>query len=229
MEVAKSDRCSKMTKIGALMFWSRLAKYSSANDSFIDAVVSCGIKDQAIFHVSMLTSGHTIVHATEQNGVVSESLFNYLKRMVKDGCGMRVSIMNVLHQPLPVRQRAVNWAQSKVGCAYNDIFNENCINSKGQEAYYCCQLIRKAYEAAVGVPVFTLHPLNFTNADGFIDPYWKKYFNERNMDVPINECGSHPSRLAASENLEKLCSLAVRNMSEAMQCSERARLLFSDE
>uniref|UniRef100_A0A5S6QPS0 Uncharacterized protein n=1 Tax=Trichuris muris TaxID=70415 RepID=A0A5S6QPS0_TRIMR len=201
-----------MPKIGALMFWSNLAKFTAANASFIDAVVSCGNKDQGIFHVSMLTSGRSIVHATEQNGVVSESLFNYLKRM-----------------PLLIRQRAVNWAQSKVGCAYNDIFNENCLNSKGQEAYYCCQLIRKAYEAAAGKPVFNIHPLNFATADGFIDPYWYSYFSDRNMDVPVNEHGSHPSRLATSQNLEKLFTLAVRNIGEAMQCSERARLLFSDE
>lgn len=44
-----------------------------------------------------------------------------------------------------VKAKAVDFARTKIGTEYNDIFSETCKSSTGKEAYYCCQLVRKAY------------------------------------------------------------------------------------
>ncbi|CAJ0562463.1 unnamed protein product, partial [Mesorhabditis spiculigera] len=78
-----------------------------------------------------------LVHAIPA-GVVKNSLRESIDRLVPDF----IEIWRL--DPEVVGAEALNSAAqflvSRLGCAYNDIFSDNCRNSEGQEAYYCSQL-----------------------------------------------------------------------------------------
>ncbi|VDK68604.1 unnamed protein product [Litomosoides sigmodontis] len=101
-----------------------------------------------------------------------------------------------------VRINACKWAKYKVGADYNDIFSPNMRNSKGNEAFYCCQLVAKSYEAA-GISDFCpSHELNFKDSNGKTLPFWEEYYRVRSLPIPQDMPGSHPSKLIHSKYLK---------------------------
>ncbi|KAL3092439.1 hypothetical protein niasHS_007648 [Heterodera schachtii] len=102
-------------------------------------------------------------------------------------------------------RRAAKWAEDQCGAAYNDIYSEKCVNSRGQRAFYCCQLAVEAFKATnpteKDVSPFLPHALNFAGNDGQILPFWMEHYKKlcpHNPMPPQGRPGSHPSKLRAS-------------------------------
>uniref|UniRef100_A0A914H1C3 Uncharacterized protein n=1 Tax=Globodera rostochiensis TaxID=31243 RepID=A0A914H1C3_GLORO len=102
-------------------------------------------------------------------------------------------------------RRAAKWAVAQCGAAYNDIFSPECLNSRGQRAFYCCQLAAEAFKATnptqKSVSPFLPHTLNFAGENGQILPYWAEHYRKvcpQNPTPPQGRPGSHPSKLRAS-------------------------------
>ncbi|GMT17768.1 hypothetical protein PFISCL1PPCAC_9065, partial [Pristionchus fissidentatus] len=208
---------------GDLLFFGRLP---SRAGGFEGAVLSAGAKHargQGLFHVGIVARADArarcgtgrevapaaedeeaplcVVHAT-QKGVLAQSMQETLEEMEPDE--IQVYGVNVDKE---AKRRAAEFALSKVGCTYNDIFSKECIDSAGNEAYYCSQLVTEAYK---GVPVgFPPHKMSFGKVDGVVDEYWKAYYRERNCPVPLGEEGSHPGKLVEAAALEMKMSVRV--------------------
>ncbi|CAJ0572229.1 unnamed protein product, partial [Mesorhabditis spiculigera] len=84
------------------------------------------------FHVAIFVADDVLVHAIPA-GVVKNSLRESIDRLVPDF----IEIWRL--DPEVVGAEALNSAAqflvSRLGCAYNDIFSDNCRNSEGQEAF----------------------------------------------------------------------------------------------
>jgi len=200
------------TAAGDLIFFSRQANsnVAAAGTDFEAAVCAC--VGGNVFHVAIGTGvdeNFKLIQATTKQGVIEESLDECLSREF-EGCdaGLLLTFAKVAVEGI-AKEKVIEFARSKIGTAYNDIFSETCKNSGGKEAYYCCQLVRKAYTAACGNEIFPTQPLSFHSSDGQIIPYWIDYFAERNLPVPTEGIGSHPSKLFASDVVIKLCSMLV--------------------
>ncbi|KRX72332.1 hypothetical protein T06_3625 [Trichinella sp. T6] len=211
---------SKALYPGDLLFWSSPTKFNNSNstdESFLDAVIASGNAEEVVFHVSIIQNNSTVIHVSQKQGVTSDAIFNYCEQYLKNGRQLQLTTMTITGQNATTKMAAVEWAVSKIGLPYNDIFNENCTNSKGQEAYYCCQFVRKAYENVLGYSIFEIQPLNFNDTTGKINPYWVDYFKQRDMPVPVDQYGSHPARLITSPNLQEIFSMYINDTSSVDQ------------
>lgn len=182
--------------IGDVVFFKKGEKEKD-NDQFEASIASVAPED--VIHVALLCedTGHWVVHATEESGVCQELLMDVIEKLSPGS-------FEVYRAQLPetLRINACKWAQSKIGADYNDIFSPNMRNSKGNEAFYCCQLVAKSYEAA-GIRDFCpSHQLNFKDSNGKTLPFWEEYFRVRSLPIPQDMAGSHPSKLMHSKYLK---------------------------
>ncbi|VDP27658.1 unnamed protein product [Soboliphyme baturini] len=198
---------------GDLLFWGMPVNNATdaRNVSFTDAVTASSGNGLQIFHVSLLLSPKYMVHATSISGVVQEEVSVYSKRLLKDRPLYEVVAMAVTNFPDHVKDIAADYCLNQLGASYNDVFSERCVDSRGTKAFYCCQLVRKAYEYAAGRPVFPVQQLNFNDTTGTLLPYWVDYFAQRNRMVPVDEYGSHPARLLKSDRLTQAMWCTLRS------------------
>jgi hypothetical protein len=178
----------------------------SLNTTFVDAVCSVSKIDSRVFHVGLFIDEITVIHATTSRGVIKEALNDaiaFTKPPIVEIYRINCSETQ--------RQKAIEFAFSALGSKYNDIFSPKSINSNGEKAFYCCQLISKAYEN-----IFNSHTLNFMDANGKLIDYWIKYFDEKNEPIPQGLPGSHPSILKSSHclTLIKIIEIATGNNDE---------------
>ncbi|CAJ0919023.1 unnamed protein product, partial [Mesorhabditis belari] len=103
-------------------------------------------------------------------------------------------------------ERALSFAESKAGCEYNDIFSPNFRNSKGQESYYCSQLVAESFKAD-----FPCEPMNFRGKNGDFLQYWVEYFAKRHQEIPQDQPGSHPAKIRKAECLERVTRVDLRD------------------
>ncbi|CAG9532855.1 unnamed protein product [Cercopithifilaria johnstoni] len=194
--------------VGDVIFFKKGEKRKD-KDQFEEAIV--GVASEAVMHVALLCedTGQYVIHATPGSGVCQEFLTNVLEKL----CPQSFEVYRA-QVPETVRINACHWAKSKVGADYNDIFSPNLCNSKGNEAFYCCQLVVKSYEAA-GIHDFCpSHQLNFKDSNGKILPFWEEYYRVRSLPVPQDMPGSHPAKLIHSKYLKlyfaRLCMSLVK-------------------
>ncbi|VBB31587.1 unnamed protein product [Acanthocheilonema viteae] len=182
--------------IGDVVFFKKENK-RKGNDQFEEAVAD--VAPEAVIHVALLCedTGQWVIHATQESGVCQELLMNVLEKLSPESFEVyRAQV------PETVRINVCQWAKSKVGANYNDIFSSNMRNSKGNEAFYCCQLVVKSYEAAGIYDFCPSHQLNFKNSNGKVLPFWEEYYRMRSLPVPQDMPGSHPAKLIHSKYLK---------------------------
>lgn len=202
---------------GDLVFWSSVS--SKHNTSFSSAVKSSGGSQGRlnVFHVSLIafvkpkqnvdlnynSNDITVIHAIPSVGVVKETFMEAIARLSRDEVVLEW-YFKLVKVPSIFKVAAVEFAERKVGCKYNNIFSNNCRNSTGREAFYCCQLVRKSYEFGCGKEIFPTRLLNFRGVDGAITPYWVDYFSSLNCQIPEQEVGSHPADLFTCDLVEEV-------------------------
>lgn len=178
---------------GDVVFFKKAIE--KGNNDFEKAITA--VATEAVMHVAMQCDGEWLVHAVPDSGVCRELLVDIVHRLQPDSFEVHRAQV-----PQAIRITACQWAGNKIGTKYNDIFSANMLDSEGNEAFYCCQLVTKSYESA-GIPDFCpLHQLNFEGPDGKILPYWKNYYRERSLPVPQGAPGSHPAKLIQSKYLK---------------------------
>lgn len=169
----------------------------NCGDGFRDAVAD--VATESVIHTGFICDNtmEYVLHASRNLGVCEELLKNILENLT-------IACIEIYRPQLSekIRRNAYQWAKTKIGAKYNDIFSPEMINSQKHEAYYCCQLIAKSF-AAVGVSDFSpKHQLNFTNSNGQFLPYWLNYFQQLHLPIPQGQPGSHPAKLIHSKYLK---------------------------
>ncbi|KAL6725727.1 hypothetical protein Aduo_007761 [Ancylostoma duodenale] len=145
------------------------------------------------YHVAIVVRNKRLVHALPR-GVLHQTV----GEMVADCEPDRIEIVHV-EASEAAKIKAAQYAETKIGMPYNDLFAADCINSDGVESYYCSQLVTEAYDGAIEFPE---HKLNFKDEHGEILEYWQKYYEERGRHVPQDEPGSHPASIRRAPELE---------------------------
>lgn len=81
--------------------------------------------------------------------------------------------------PPSVKQMALSRAKEAIGCAYNDLFAPDHINSKGDRSFYCSQLVTDAYSESE--MEFPEHFLQFGSGETL--DYWRRFYEDRGRQV----------------------------------------------
>ena len=127
-------------------------------------------------HVAIFLDGF-IYHATTEGGVIAQSPEDFfeaekvydLYRYAEIDC-------------TEVKKRA----ESLLGSPYNATFYPD------GDGYYCSQFVADI------LPIFETIPMKFGDDTQEISNFWRKYYRELGLSVPLNQPGTNPSQLAAS-------------------------------
>ena len=127
-------------------------------------------------HVAIFLDGK-VYHATTEGGVIAQSPEDFfedekvydLYRFAEIDCS-------------EVKKRA----ESLLGSPYNASFYPD------GDGYYCSQFIAEL------LPIFETIPMKFGNDTQEISDFWRDYYQELRLPVPLNQAGTNPSQLATS-------------------------------
>ena len=131
-------------------------------------------------HVAIFLDGK-VYHATVEGGVMAQSLEDFFEAEKGYDLYRHAEI-----DDNEVKKRAENL----LGAPYNASFYPN------GDGFYCSQFIAEI------LPIFETIPMKFGDDKQEISDFWRDYYRELGLAVPLNQPGTSPSQLAQSPRLQ---------------------------
>ena len=127
-------------------------------------------------HVAIFLDGQ-VYHATVESGVLAQSPEDFFERgKVYDlYCYAKLN-----------HKEVKKLAESFLGAPYNASFYPD------GDGFYCSQFVAEI------LPIFETIPMKFGDDTQEISDFWREYYRELGLPVPLNQPGTNPSQLAAS-------------------------------
>ena len=127
-------------------------------------------------HVAIFLDGQ-VYHATVEGGVLTQAPEDFFE------AGKVYDLYRYEQiDGAEVKKRA----ESLLGASYNASFYPD------GDGFYCSQYIAEI------LPIFETIPMKFGDGEQEISDFWKDYYRELGLPVPLNQPGTNPSQLAAS-------------------------------
>ena len=130
---------------------------------------------------------HMIYHASRKLGVAKQNLDDYLKEEKRE--------VFIFRYPQIDAEIIKERAERYLGCEYNHSFYPD--NGK----FYCSQYIAEI------LPIFDIVPMKFGDGEKEVSDYWKKYYEDLGLPVPLDKPGTNPSQIAKSKKLRYIGKL----------------------
>lgn len=130
---------------------------------------------------------HMIYHASRKLGVAKQNLDEYLKEEKRE--------VFIFRYPQIDAEIIKERAERYLGCEYNHSFYPD--NGK----FYCSQYIAEI------LPIFDIVRMKFGDGEKEVSDYWKKYYEDLGVPVPLDKPGTNPSQIAKSEKLKYIGKL----------------------
>ena len=127
-------------------------------------------------HVAIFLDGF-VYHASGKTGIVCQKLTEFLE----SEC-----LYDIYNYPKIDIQKVKKRADQHLGAPYNFSFYPD------GEGFYCSQYIADI------LPIFEIIPMKFGDDTQEISDFWREYYRELGLPVPLNQPGTNPSQLAAS-------------------------------
>ena len=131
-------------------------------------------------HVAIFLDGK-VYHATVEGGVMAQSLEDFFEAEKGYDLYRHAEI-----DDNEVKKRA----ETLLGAPYNASFYPN------GDGFYCSQFIAEL------LPIFETIPMKFGDDNQEISDFWRDYYRELGLAVPLNQPGTNPSQLAQSPRLQ---------------------------
>ena len=131
-------------------------------------------------HVAIFLDGR-VYHATVEGGVLVQSPEDFFETEKVYDLYRYAEIDDT-----EVKKRAENL----LGAPYNASFYPN------GDGFYCSQFIAEL------LPIFETIPMKFGDNNQEISDFWRDYYRELGLAVPLNQPGTNPSQLAQSPRLQ---------------------------
>ena len=131
-------------------------------------------------HVAIFLDGK-VYHATVEGGVLAQSPEDFFEAEKGYDLYRYAEI-----DDNEVKKRAENL----LGAPYNASFYPN------GDGFYCSQFIAEL------LPIFETIPMKFGEGNQKISDFWRDYYRELRLAVPLNKPGTNPSQLAQSPRLQ---------------------------
>ena len=127
-------------------------------------------------HVAIFLDGQ-VYHATVEGGVIAQLSEDFFE----DG-----KVYDLYSYPKIDRKGVKKLAESLLGAPYNASFYPN------GAGFYCSQFVAEI------LPIFETIPMKFGDGTKEIGDFWREYYRDLGLPVPLNQSGTNPSQLAAS-------------------------------
>ena len=119
----------------------------------------------------------SIYHATVEGGILAQSPEDFFEVE---------KVYDLYRYPKIDHKEVKKQAESLLGSPYNASFYPD------GDGYYCSQFIAEL------LPIFETIPMKFGDNTQEISDFWREYYRELGLPVPLNQPGTNPSQLAAS-------------------------------
>ena len=131
-------------------------------------------------HMAIFLDGK-VYHATVEGGVLAQSSEDFFE--AEKGYD--------LYRYAEIDDKEVKKrAETLLGAPYNASFYPN------GDGFYCSQFIAEL------LPIFETIPMKFGEDNQEISDFWRDYYKELGLAVPLNQPGTNPSQLAQSPHLQ---------------------------
>ena len=127
-------------------------------------------------HVALFLDGF-IYHARVEGGVLAQSPEDFFE----DG-----KVYDLYRYAEIDCTEVKKRAESLLGSPYNATFYPD------GDGYYCSQFVAEI------LPIFETIPMKFGDDTQEISNFWRKYYRELGLSVPLDQPGTNPSQLAIS-------------------------------
>lgn len=127
-------------------------------------------------HVAIFLDGQ-VYHATVEGGVLAQSPEDFFEAG---------KVYDLYHYEQIDGTEAKKRAESLLGAPYNASFYPD------GAGFYCSQFVAEI------LPIFETIPMKFGDDTQEISDFWREYYRELGLPVPLNQPGTNPSQLAAS-------------------------------
>ena len=157
--------------------------FMSGSSAFSKAIIET---TSTFSHVGIYFDG-MIYHATRKLGVAKQNLEEYLAEEKKE--------VFVYRYPEIDAEIIKERAEKYMGAAYNHSFYPN------NGTFYCSQYIAEI------LPILDIIPMKFGDGENEVSDYWKKYYEDLGVPVPLDKPGTNPSQIAKSKKLKYIGKL----------------------
>ena len=127
-------------------------------------------------HVAIFFDGQ-VYHATVEGGVLAKSPEDFFEVE---------KVYDLYHYEQIDCTEVKKRAENLLGAPYNASFYPD------GDGFYCSQFIAEL------LPIFETIPMKFGDNIQEISDFWREYYRELGLPVPLNQPGTNPSQLAAS-------------------------------
>ena len=127
-------------------------------------------------HVAIFLDGR-VYHATVEGGVLAQSPDEFFEHE---------KVYDLYHYEQIDCTEVKKLAESLLGAPYNASFYPD------GDGFYCSQFVAEI------LPIFETIPMKFGDDTQEISDFWREYYRELGLTVPLNQAGTNPSQLATS-------------------------------
>ena len=131
-------------------------------------------------HVAIFLDGR-VYHATVEGGVLAQSPEEFFEHG---------KVYDLYHYEQIDCTEVKKRAESLLGSPYNASFYPD------GDGFYCSQFVAEI------LPIFETIPMKFGEGEEEISSFWKAYYRELGLAVPLDQPGTNPSQLAQSSQLQ---------------------------
>ena len=131
-------------------------------------------------HVAIFLDGQ-VYHATVEGGVLAQSPEVFFEAG---------KVYDRYHYEQIDCAEVKKRAESLLGAPYNASFYPD------GDGFYCSQFVAEI------LPIFETIPMKFGDDTQEISDFWREYYRELGLPVPLNQPGTNPSQLAQSPHLQ---------------------------
>ena len=127
-------------------------------------------------HVAIFLDGQ-VYHATLEGGVLAQDPEDFFEAG---------KVYDLYHYDQIDCTEVKRLSENLLGSPYNASFYPD------GDGFYCSQFVAEI------LPIFETIPMKFGDGEQEISDFWKDYYRELGLPVPLNQPGTNPSQLAAS-------------------------------
>ena len=131
-------------------------------------------------HVAIFLDGQ-VYHATVEGGVLAQSPEVFFEAG---------KVYDLYHYEQIDCTEVKKRAESLLGSPYNASFYPD------GDGFYCSQFVAEI------LPIFETIPMKFGEGEEEISSFWKAYYRELGLAVPLDQPGTNPIQLAQSPHLQ---------------------------
>ena len=131
-------------------------------------------------HVAVFLDGF-VYHATVEGGVLAQASKDFSEAG---------KVYDLYHYEQIDCTEVKKRAESLLGAPYNASFYPD------GDGFYCSQFVAEI------LPIFDTISMKFGEGEEEISSFWKAYYRELDLDVPLDQPGTNPSQLAQSPHLQ---------------------------